>query len=601
MAVAGVSALKRTAMCVQLPTWIQAVLALGLWPVFIAWSGFIGVHRIPLFTEVLGALLAGVALHAAWKYRRAMNAWLNRRHMPHHYPIAAVALIFTAAYFIARWCYVGGGVNNWPADEMRGLAFTSAFAANYLKPAHPLDLSLPISYGYYFYEYTAFLYAAVGGYSWPSITLLAGALVAIAGFYFTFVRFTQLLTGRSDSVTWLVAVLAVTFFGQDFIAEPYWQNRYTMDWWNQGQITHMAALWHWVYHYLACATLCLAGLLSLHAALAQRRRDMLITGAILLCLAPTYAPITGVFFASVAMLALLLTATVEWRSGTPRWLLREGLCALLIVLPISAFILLPQVFTFMGRESYMHLDLAPRIWFGRHPMSTASWEEWRRFFNMLYLELGPMMLTGLLALPLFFIARRRAIFPVALAASLVVGIFISESFVSAGTNDWYWRTGFFALPLLLAIMTAWLFATLLPKHGWRHYGCWALLAAILSPGAYNFAAEHWLRTQHCKLPPDYLLQVNEVVELHTVIHTPPFAPKESFIAGRVAIAPGNSAWNWLSVYSISTFFASDRLEWSSDSPICAGSLYGKRLPNGQFVELQSTGTIWQAQIHHCSP
>ena len=574
----GAAFLCRCKIFSDLPRWILFFLAFGLWPVFFSWTGFIGLYRIPHIAECMGAAFALYFIAKYYSRRSNIRRWLIEST---HYNAIALGIIFLITQLLVQHCYFTGGVNNWPDDQVRGLSFTSAFAANYLKPAHPIDLSIPLSYGYYLFEYTAFLYSAVDGYSWPSITLLIASIISIAIFYFAFLKLLRIfLPAPQKPGTELFALMAVTFYGFDIFVYPEAPLVHHIEWWNPVQITQMASYWNWVYHYLASAALSMTGLVCLHDALTQKRRDLLITSAAFMCLGPTFAPTTGIFFILVGMLTLTLSLATQYRTDIPRWFFHNTLALSPTILFLMIAILLPQLFTFWGREEYLHLLKTPVLWFSRTPVASASMAQWITFGVVLIAELGTVLFIGLLATP-FYIWKMRKFFPFATltALSLLIVIILSEFSTEAQTNDWYWRSGGFGIILLCPIIATWLFTRWMPDGKPKRTIYWLFMLLLFAPCAFNFYSELRFRYDSCNEPAPFLADINRNTDLHTAISRTPFDSGLVYFAGRIAVMPGNSAKEFLSIYSLSNPFLKQWFGYNGEMRPCKSTWYGSSTPN----------------------
>jgi hypothetical protein len=602
----------------QIETWLLILLCAGLFPALLSWSGFLGVDRFLPLSPLIGVLAALFALYSMYRYRMLIGSkakewiatWSGRAWL-------LLIGLFVLVHGITNACMFFGGINN--TDQFRGLAFTSAFAANFLKPAHPLDLSIPVSYGYYFYEYTAFLYSAVGGYGWPTVALLTGSFFCIFAFYFTFQQFVKRVVPNYRPITGLLAVCALSFYGLDFMSS----NEYHGDWWNFYQITQMAAYWSWVYHYLLGGAFALAALTCLYDALTRRDENMFLVAILLFCIAPFYATITGIFFAGVFLLAFLLAVACD-RSLLR--LLRFGgnlAFAAGTICGIITFLLLPQIFTFWGRGDYLSFH-EPVLWFTQKAIATAGIKDWAETTLLLMAELGVLHFIALCLVPLCVVSLYRTK-PVAAALllSLAIIVVLSLSCVQASTLDWYWRGGNFGIIILTASTATWLFSFLPCKRSFGSACLWLFVLLLLSPGVWNFYTESLKRFKNGYSAPAAALEINHAVGLHTAIgyskeeragpqvkaaeispghpwHHAYFRDEASkralnsqqdviitmaHQAGRIAIAEKNPLWTFLDVYSLSADFLSRYFNWKGEATPCGSTWFGASIPQNTYARV----------------
>ncbi len=617
LALAGVPLLRRLPFFAKMENWILVLLWAGFFPALVSWSGFSGINKYLPLPQLLGMAMAMFALYSAYHYRIPilnkakviLSTWSGR---------AWIALfgLFVVVHGAAQWCYLYGGINN--TDQFRGLAFTSAFAANYLKPAHPLDLGIPVSYGYYFYEYAAFLYSAVDGHGWPSVALLVGSGLCIFVFYFVFAKFVKSLIPSLAPVTTVLSVCALSFYGLDFLSPI----EYHGDWWNYYQITQMAAYWSWLYHYLLAAAFALAALLLLGEALEQQDADKFLTSVILLCIVPLYATITGVFFACVFVFAILFSV-IRDKSVTRLFSFNGKIFAAVLMIAGAIIVTLgPQLFTFWGRQDYLSLH-QPVLWFTQKNIAGASISDWGESVTLLGAELGLLHFLAFCFVP-FCIYRLYKKRPAAglILLSLASTILLSLSFIQASSHDWYWRGGNFGLIILTATVATWMFSFLTPRRNSRSVLLWSLALLSLVPGIWNFYVESAKRCKNCHPAMESALILNRSIDLHTAIGYPKRTPPEAHArpippghpwqhayfndltpkvtlnseqdvilsmanqAGRIAIADKNPLWAFLDVYSLPADFLRQYFNWQGRTAgPCGKTWYGFTIPQNNYVSI----------------
>lgn len=625
-----VLALRKLPFLSKLETWPLVLLAGGVFPALVSICGYLGIARVFLLPELCAAGAALFALWLAFKKRNSIAHFCKKLLTWSNMPYVTVAILFSAIFVVAQGCYLEGGINN--LDQFRGLGFTSAFAANDLKPAHPLDLSLPVSYGYYFYEYTAFLYSAVNGQGWPSAALFIGAMFCIAAFYFSFLQFAKKLIPGFTPALGFLAVLAVTFYGLDFLSP----NSYHGDWWNTYQITQMASYWSWLYHYLLGAAFALAALVWLHEALMQQSSEKFFVSILFLLLAPLYATITGIFFGGVYALIFLLAALRDRKTVSLLYFGGKSAQAFSLLVFSAIILCAPQIFTFWGRGSYLSLH-EPVLWFTQKPVSQASWLDWQQSFGLLGAELGPLHFLAFFLTPvcIYSLYKQR---PAAglIIFSLFVAIIFSLSFVQAPTLDWYWRAGNFGLIILTALTAVWTMSYIPYERNLKSVAILSLVLALLAPGAWNFYVENMKRYNNCFAAPKAAMDINRGIGLHMAIgytpeeRTPPgkpilpepghpwshayFRDKESKVtlnseqdvalamahqAGRVTITKKNPLWAFLDVYAAPAPFLLKYFSWK-EAAVCGKSWYGSSIPRKDYVKIISLESF-KTETVTCAP
>lgn len=580
IALLGLRLLRRIPLFSNTEQGLLLLLAAGLFPAAVAAIGYAQLFRIPYMPQLSGLALALYGLRQARTWRPAFPS------VKATWPLLLAGGIFVLTLAVTHWCYLEGGLTNWPRDEIRGLSFTSAFAANYLKPAHPTDLSVPISYSYYLFEYTAFLYAAVNGLDWPTLPILMGIALSITMFYLTFVRLLRVLL-PSSIATDTFAVLMVSFYGLDIFAEggKIAQERRHIEWWHGwhsvGQITQMASLWNWAYHYLAGAAFCFAAILCLHGALMRRKSDMLVLCAVFSCIGITFAGITGLFFAGCIFCSTLL---LLWREGgTARWLVKEIPARALIWLPLVLLVLAPQFYSFYGREPYVSFAARPHLWFVHISLHAASIDDWTEFFTLMWYELGPLLFAAFLSLPLYLWKARGERFTHSFLLSLALGVFVAVSCMQSSTPDWEWRSGGFGFVILLALIATYWFTRLRAHVSAKLL--WGATLLLLLPCVWNFYAEQRFRYEDCKPAPQYLKTINQKLDLHVPAAKVPFLDENIYRAGRIAITADNQANYYLHVYSLSRAFLDEHFDLASRGKICSHTWFGSNIPGSDYVEI----------------
>jgi hypothetical protein len=604
---AGLALLKCTKLFAQLPLATRLLLVASIFPTLVNWTGFFALFRIWFLPELLGFAAAAYATRTAWLARsRIYSSISGYLRQQQQWPLAIACAVLLATFCYSHWCYVYGGSNNFPIDEIRGFSFTSSLSANYLKPAHQIDMSQPIRYGYNFFQYTAFLYSAVHGYYWPSITLWLGALVGIAIFYTGFVRFARLLVRRPSVIMDTLAVLFITFWGMDSFTQPDRLTRIGyIEFWNlRYQITQTSTMWSLLYHYLASAGLALEALVCLQSALRHKQRDYFIAAVLLMASSITFAALSGMFFSTIAGIATVVFVLLQWRNHEARkwWFARIKDTAPACLLLMAAT-LIPAIFIWIGGQEYMGINDRVTLLFGYGTIESASWEQWQRMLGTMHLELGTLHTAGLLATPVAIMWQLRRNMALAIIlAVLSVMIFVSLCCVYAVSPDWNWRTGGLGIMILSSLMAVWLcdICSQQGKDRWRELAYFGAIAWLLYPGVANFYFEQHIRYTRCFKPSLGLLEINRLVDLHTTINgTANFSPNDMYFAGRAAVRPDHNGWTWLHVHGLppslkDKWFNSDFGKWP-----CIQSWYSSTTPDGRYADLERTKTGYQLLLTNC--
>lgn len=595
VALAGGRLLQRIGLFAGLEREMLSLLALGFFPALLSLSAFSGVYRAPMLVPLLGVAASLYALYEIHSHRQ-LWAGLSRSLVQHiHPPLLALFALLALCFVVAEWCYLSGGVNNWPRDQLRGISMTTAIAANHLKPAYPLDLSIPLSYGYYAYSITAFLYSALAGIGWPSVTLMLLGGFAAALFYYSFLRFCALFLPDVDR-RWLnsFAILALSFNGLDIFVSPYANNEKQIEWWHGYQITQLSTYWHWLSHYLLAISFGLLGIVHSYEGLRDKRREVLVLGMLFLGLAPFYAVITGLFLLVAGGVSLLAYAAFAPRRDLV-WLMQ----ALFRHSPLLAFggvlLLVPQLFSFVGRDSYLTFR-APTLWMVNVPLNSVNLSDLLVLARRIFQELGPLLIQGVLVLPacIYALWRPHRFMAIFLIVTVVL-TYICVSYFFPQTPDWYWRTGGFSVMLLSVLGTLWLL-TRFRKH---YAACLVVITPLLLPGVYNFSSEQYFRWQSCKPAPEYLRQFNKKLDLHTAVaEVPDFNPSLLFMAGRLSAVPRDDGYTLLPVYRLPEEVLARWFGWQGPA-LCSATLYGERLPATRYVTVSGYRSNYLINHHGC--
>lgn len=595
LAISSARLLARLPMLAPLPLLPRAIIGLATLPALTSLTAFSGVYRIPFLLPLLGlaAAIYGILFLYMRRYAIARQAHALLR-PTRNWPLLAFGALLLGTFLAVNWCSFAGGSNNWPLDYIRGASITTALTANYLKPAFALDLALPLSYGYYSFALSAFLYGSIEGFGWPSVAVLAMSLAGVALFYYAFLRLCRQFMPQVP-LRWMVfvGVGSISFFGLDvFVAGDLGPMEH-IDWWNPLQITQMASQWSWVAHYLLAAGLGILGLTYLCDGVAQRAPAYFIAGLMLLALSPLYAAITGAFMIAVTFFMLILF-TLSPQSRAPFiQVMKATLTKLHYLIAFTLLAYTPQSLTFIGRQDYLQFS-QPGMWMVLKPMMEANRNDFIRLLSYMSYELGPLLMLGLTVVPLM-IRRLYASLPLQslLALSLLLSIIVCNFFIQASSMDWYWRAGALGSTVLAALSATWLLirfdAALLRVLG----------ILLMLPGGYNFFYEHYLRYEGCFTPPDYLWMVNREVNVHTAIATSSLDPMQVMLAGRLAIEGNHPAWPALKGHTLPSRELRQWFGYPHKSEPCWSNWYGNSIPNKGYVIINSHIPQLNIERHLC--
>lgn len=557
----------------------------GIFPVIISWLGFAGFFRIPYSEVASGAVLAA---YGVWwimlgiRQRRfpvlSMGEWLEKA--PPY--LLVVVLVFIT--FMAKTCYLTGGINNF--DDMRALAMTSSFSANYLKPAFPLNPSVPISYGYYLYETAAFFYAAVAGYGWPSTAVLAVNLYAVIFFYIAFWHAIRPYEGAMPRWGAFVAMLSVTFFGLDslFFSERVLEARH-IDWWNRMQVSQMATYFNWVYHYLLAAGFVLGGCYCFSMLCKTKQLNWLVVAALSFALAPCYSALTGAW--AVPLVFILVIACLYCVPNIALLLVKRPITIGIIVL-CGIFVLLPQFFTFSYRPIFAGFSAVPQWWFSRATVFPWNWDEAIPNTYVGFIEYGPLLFIGIPLIPCLLLAglKRRSMPWIALGAMGMIGI-LGLFFTTSPLADWFWRGGSLYITIISAAAFAWGCTLIVPYLSPVLF--LILIAFGIVPGFLNFMTEQRFRTLACVEPSASTIAYNGRTNLHDVIISGSLHvdPEPFFQVGRLPLV----ASPLLNHYGNSWTLLVDILGWDTQFTPCTQTHFGSSTPSGYYVIYNRDGDV----------
>lgn len=562
---AGVTLFRRAFPRSPLPPALQWLLCFGACATLLSWLGMTGFFRSGVMAPALGMGFSGYAL---W-HRRRSYAFLRKAYAAWPYIVCFILAVAVLAA-IPKWCYLSGGINN--TDDIRSITLTSAFAANYLKPAFVYNFSIPISYSYNLYEISAFLYAIVSGSGWPSVTLVVTSTAAIVLFYLVYALFLQTAFPQRSPLAVLVGLASITFYGSDIFIYKAAISHQHSEGWNPYQISQMATYQQWVYQYLISMGFALGALCALAEYNRQPHRHWLYAAAACTGFALTFGAITGVWLVAACGVLALFTLALNRRAIVP------ALPCLPIILAIAAFILYPQFYTFVGRDTIVSLQ-EPSLWYRRIPLEHASLRDWVNEFNILRNELGFMLIVGFMAIPLMgWDALRRREWGLLAAFAMCIAAMLGLSLTSAPASapDWFWRGGNLLLTVGASVASVWLYEKLRVRMSvrWLHVGATLLLA----PGMLNYMAENKLRYETCTPAAHAAYKINRAVALNDVIVSKGAYYKFDILLGGRSFY-SNHEKDYSTTYRNYDAFLTRTLGYRPDSPPCRVTRFGMALPS----------------------
>jgi len=576
---------------------MELFLGFGLFPVIISWLGFLGVFHIPYSGIVSGAVLALLGTRQLFCMSVQSIPFLrpSKKNIQQALPFIFVAIMMLITAF-SKTCYFAGGINN--SDDMRALAMTAAFSANYLKPAFPLDPSVPVGYSYYLYETSAFFYMAVEGRAWASTAALAVNLFAIAFFYIAFWHAVRPYKEAAPHWAACAAMLFVTFFGLDIFF--YYDKAiadHHLEWWSPLQVSQMATYFNWVYHYLLSSGFVLSGCYCFSMLCKTRQLQWLAAATLSFVLAPCFGAFTGVWAAPMGPLLVLLAFVRCWPDARSIFSKARGqlLISILLCVIAAIYVFIPQIFTFMARPTFVGLRISPQWWFSHGNLFPLKLTELEQNVRITFIEYGPLLFVGIFLIPVMFFMgiRQRAMPVIATGLMGVIGI-VGLHFTTSAVDDWFWRGGNLYVTITSAVALAW-GLTFLKRP--MYIAIVAVLAmAGLVPGIINFMAEQGFRRETCAAPPVEAEAINQQIALHDVIvagYANRVDVSTFFFAGRLPLI--NSGM--FNHYSDSPDFLKDTLGWKTPFTPCTYTRFGESTPSGYYVIFSRNNK----QRKHCPP
>jgi hypothetical protein len=291
-------------------------------------------------------------------------------------------------------------------------------------------------------------------------------------------------------------------------------------------------------------------------------------------------------------------------------------------------VFLPQIFTFWGRAGYLSFHpLEPVLWFTRKDLIGATWGDWMESLFYLAAELAPLLFIAFCALPVYiFSLCKSKPFAGIIIISLGIVTILSLSFIRAATYDWYWRGGNFALIILPAASSAWLFSFLPYQKGGVKTGLsWGLALLFFIPGMLSFFNESLKRYKNCVAAPEAAQMLNRNIGLHTavgyfaqdsaafqrepievsrdhpwwharygssLIDVTLYSKADVILtlvnqAGRIGIGWENPLWIFLDVYSLPPVFLREHFGWQGVAGPCGKTWFGASIPQNTYAKIIS--------------
>jgi hypothetical protein len=204
----------------------------------------------------------------------------------------------------------------------------------------------------------------------------------------------------------------------------------------------------------------------------------------------------------------------------------------------------------------------------------------RVFFN----ELGPLLMAGLLSLPLLTwdaVRRRdRPLFSVTVMAAVSM---VMMAILGATWPDWFWRGGNLLLLVFTTAGAVWLYEWLRVRVN-RHAVHLIMLAGLVT-GVLNYSAESYMRYRNCYVPLRALKRVNQMTDLHTVFYNDNLLSREQImLSGRIYF--DHTSRQFITGYLNLSTVRSYWLHFPEKQLPCENTWFGSPLPNGKHVYME---------------
>jgi hypothetical protein len=355
-------------------------------PIIIAYGGFLKIFSVPFVINIVYIISILWSLRMIFVMRKRIPSLLSNiaAHWRYWLFPAAIILFVAAAKF---WYLFGGMSGN--SDDIRSIMLVSSFATNHLKPAFPLDFSLPVVYPYYLFLSAAFAYAGLQGWMFPGIPLLAVTLLALVWIYRCLWLALQSIHPSAGPLSFLITCCSFTFAG-------FRLSHTFPDALLSSPAPSISQFFHTGYHYLFGAAIGILGLIFLYECLYRNNQKRWMTASLLLATSFGFGGIVGVW---VLITAIMLTAYGLWPAiKTTGWSrTSRGLCTMIVT---GLIVLLPQIFSSLPRLAPTFTIRIPGLFFSRDiaALSLELHKSLNIIDKILFDGLVLLMTTGFLAL-----------------------------------------------------------------------------------------------------------------------------------------------------------------------------------------------------------
>lgn len=572
----------------RLPEEYMLPIGFAVLPVLVAILGFVGLWRIPglAIVSAVAAACKGILVVRSFIQRvRDEETPFMRKYWTAIVPCFVLILLAITKYHALHGGMSGDG------DESRSILFTTAFAANALKPAFPLDFSLPVYYPYFLFETSAFLYASVHGVLFPSIPLLATTLAALVASYGILFLTAQRLFLRSPDRAFFFVSLFVTFAGmRSLLADMP-----ALSFLTRVPIRETANFFHTGIHYFFAVCLCILATVLCWQGMERREKDACVLAAGLTFLGFGFSGIPVVWM-GCGIVVLLGIFLLRKRAEAIRFI---GTCLPSTILLAIVF-LSPLFANFLPRQYPVAIIEGPHSWFQRDFAFFAEQNHLASSIGAnilfavaaIFLSMGFCLFVGFCSAPFIALLRRskqtdpvwHALFPITIV--LLVS-WLLPVFTTGTSNDWTAR-GFLVPIVFSAFVASAIFSTMIasPKTRWS--------ASIIVGLIVIFQGTIFLRdtfAQRSSRPSETVAHLQAALPFGSIVFVPKQSEADSeaiLAAGRAVIMePPPSRANYLLDHTIleSIFQVTDAFV------PCIQSRYGRNTPTGVFVLVTDKKTM----------
>lgn len=536
--------------------------------------------HIPYLSSVIGIFAALYGLIVSIRFLQK-NFW---RLMRKNWLSLLVPVFVLSLLFYTKLAYLQAGSSD--GDEARSFLFTSALASNDLKPAYPLDLSIPVAYPYFSFETSAFLYHAARGYSFPSVALFATTLVTVGLFFYVLYLISSLVFHEKEHRrSYVLTTVFLTFSGVAGL--KHWV---TLPSFVRYQIQPMTLYFHSGYHYLWGVCLGILGIVLLAQALRGRTWHLWYTAILLLFLSFGYAGISAAWIGLGGMIVFLHYFLADWK---------RMLLPLLRRVPVSiataCIALLPQLFSLLPRFDASFSFSFPHFWFPvdsqlflvmTSPLEFSFWRVSIVAPTILLTNIGIFLVVALgfsvVSVTQWFTRRHEEwlrLLPVSICIVVAIALM---TFTTTVKTDWFSR-GFLVPTILCSFIAAKLFGPF-----FRRWWLAAPILLLILIQALSFWEENV--RYHFSLPPKHLTamqEINDTYDLGTIFYEKEFIlGNDIFRAGRASISVPPAAFaSYLPHPDVLA-----RIGIQRGFGPCMRSAYGMNTPTNHYVDTR--GGTW---------